>query len=612
MKMKQARATIFGVFLFVFLQGCSSLGSLFGPSEDELSGENAFLYFEQDTSLAPKQNLSATLDAISLQPGDVVKDPAVIEVLRSSARARQNIQPQSFKLLASPELSAYSESYYEDIDTSQLADRYVIPRLEDLPVRNQGARGTCAAFAGVGHLEYAALKHYPSLATLDLAEQRFYYNAKPECQETGCSLMEEGSSYEAGLDASLNALSFDIPLERDCPYSAQPGSNDLQIPQVAGCSKGAAKVESIEWVSQTQEIVDALEQEGLPVLFASPLSDNFFWNDGLITAAAAGDARGAEHSAGHAYLIVGYERLPDMPEEGGMCFIIKNSWGTGWGINGYACATLRWMQNWSYGYVFPQPQVQSLALSSEALQASGGSEDDPQPLPPSYDPETYDGDDEITTEFIPAPVEAEALSWRDVNLLGPDGIYYHARFATEDGKAFLRAALHGYAYSSSTLELELYDGALRSNGIAVGQIANEEVQLCSGGYDLLCGLRFAPQENRLYVEMRGFDWAEVSESELTAGRWLEMPLPSGGSLAVLEPELGVQGLSWIHARYQSPGGEPSDAIRLGVNGMRLEVLGQPIGSLAPGEQGLCTGPWASACTIGLVDNELTLLPRVGH
>ena len=30
------------------------------------------------------------------------------------------------------------------------------------------------------------------------------------------------------------------------------------------------------------------------------------------------------HAGGHAYLIVGYRELPEMPEEGGICFVVKS------------------------------------------------------------------------------------------------------------------------------------------------------------------------------------------------------------------------------------------------------------------------------------------------
>jgi C1A family cysteine protease len=51
------------------------------------------------------------------------------------------------------------------------------------------------------------------------------------------------------------------------------------------------------------------------------------------------------HAAGHAYLAVGYVKLPASLQraEGGSCVVVANSWSEGWGRGGYACVTEQWL-----------------------------------------------------------------------------------------------------------------------------------------------------------------------------------------------------------------------------------------------------------------------------
>ncbi|MFZ4580709.1 MAG: FHA domain-containing protein [Myxococcota bacterium] len=155
------------------------------------------------------------------------------DLLVETAYLRQQLDPSALKGVPTQQLrgtTAPNAQTYA-VSAGNFAADYVIPGLDNLPIRDQESRGTCAAFAAIGAIEHACLKQRPELGTLNLSEQRFYWIAKPQCQQTGCAMGNEGSSYAQGYSASENADSSDIPLERDCPYNPRPGPTDTQAPQ---------------------------------------------------------------------------------------------------------------------------------------------------------------------------------------------------------------------------------------------------------------------------------------------------------------------------------------------------------------------------------------------
>ena len=265
------------------------------------------------------------------------------------------------------------------LNWSDSRQEFTISVLAKMPVRDQGRRGTCASFTGIGQIEAAILKKY-GLQSIDLSEQRFYYLSKPENWSSGGDPKAGGSNAGTGFgksygvklqkapydtDAPDTPKTFNLPLESECPYNPKLGRTDLQIPQGAGClNAGVAKVtdfaawlyKSNAQVSTPQQIYDFLLNYDYPVTVATKLSSNWENNDGIITAKDAGDPGDSSHASGHAYLIVGARKLDESkyPQEGGMCFLIRNSWGKGWGVGGLSCMTLAWFNKWRFPNAFPQ------------------------------------------------------------------------------------------------------------------------------------------------------------------------------------------------------------------------------------------------------------------
>ncbi|RJO63361.1 MAG: hypothetical protein C4523_20520 [Myxococcales bacterium] len=638
-----------GILLWVaFWQfNCSS-----GSSEAQLTGESAFDYIRKDRSAAPKTDVQSIREVMDwavedyaarkrAQAGGLLPKMAkervepsenVMEILRKTTKPRKNLKPGDFERL---DFSAFADNSpeakrrareSENINLADLEDEFYVDNLDAIPVRNQGYRGTCAAFTGTGHIEYAALKQYSNLSTLDLSEQRFYYLSKPECQSSGCGLDEEGSWYGTGMEESIDASGPDIPLETDCPYNSRAGRNDVQTPQLDSCATGAVQVKRLEYVTGPKEIVDALHETKLPVPFASPLSGNWEQNSGLITLADSNYSGSTSHAAGHAYLIVGYKKLSGMADEGGMCFVIKNSWGTGWGVNGFSCMTLEWVKKWTFGYQLTHPMAMEVLLredlrEAEELPNNDEAEDETTPDVPDESEENDDAntdktDDEVEDEIdiLPEPDPEEDLNWKAAKLFGPGESYYRAEYAEDGDAVFVRATLREKSSFTNPVELTKdpkKTGVLVYDGDRVGKIAGEELYVCSGGYDYICSLRFSTEENQIYIEFPYADNRRVQEDDLPDGSWSTFDIPFGDfGFDIYQPEdltsLVTDPKAFL--RMKKSNGSKTDPIRLTMDGTDVKAMGEPVGSLNPSNLGLCTGSFSDACGIFSLGEELNILP----
>jgi hypothetical protein len=607
------------------------------PEKEPLTGQNAFLYLDRDNSRLPVQDRAALLGALRTAetPGGEVEEPGndVVDLLQKNIRGRQSIKTDRFAMDPDDVYPPPPEGEMSDrlfLDVSKLQSEFLIPHLEAIPVKNQGERGTCAAFTGIGHVEYAVLDKNPALASVDLSEQRFYWMSKPECHSNGCTLFEEGSWYATGMEASVVSSSYDIPREQDCQYRESLGPNDVQIPQDSTCEDGAVKVVSLKYVQEAAEIVSVLENDGLPVPYASKLSDNWRYTDGLITHAGSDYSSTIDkHSGGHAYLIVGYRKLPNMQDEGGMCFIIKNSWGTGWGVNGYSCMTLEWMENWGKNYL-EQPIVMDVLINEELLQADDTS---PDPVPDYFNPDTYDdetvdwddyedGDEDDIPDPDPEPAPAPEPrpqpyipDWQVSAIKGPDDFFYRVEIADdpEAGALHVKGYIRNRTIPSGILTLEKAGDALYYDGDRVGDYSNDHLVICTGPYDVLCSLRLNKDDNELYIEFVNPEFRRIQADELVDGEWETLLGGDDGALGLEffnADNLGERLLyRYILIRVTDTKGTKTEAMRLTLDGLDVKLMGETIGSLTPGKMGLCTGSHAANCKLYKGRHGLTIFPR---
>jgi hypothetical protein len=241
----------------------------------------------------------------------------------------------------------------KQIPIEVIPDAHIVNEAFNVPIRDQAARPTCVAFAGIRAIETILTQHD---SKLDLSEQYLYWAGKPKCQSSPCA--EKGSWITPAYLYSQSRPSIDIPLETSCVYKGESRpKNETQLPLAASCKDGAVKVRAFEDVRTLSDVVQYLKRD-IPVVVAAKLSENFYKNQGLVTLEESEKISGGKldlHALGHAFLAVGLIELPEKlkAKEGNFCIVVANSWGKGWGAGGYSCLT----QNWFEKYRQPSPFV---------------------------------------------------------------------------------------------------------------------------------------------------------------------------------------------------------------------------------------------------------------
>jgi len=188
------------------------------------------------------------------------------------------------------------------------------------PVENQGTLGSCTANAAVGALEY--LRSRRNDDPCDYSRLFVYFNTRrlrgDTANDTGAMIAE--------CMAAL--LAYGSPPEEIWPYS----DSDRWMEQPAELIYAKAKIDMTLQYSQLRSdaaILSALAQ-GFPVCFGIFLPEKAYATasqSGHIAHLGAGDWQ-AQTIGGHAMLLVGYDLLRSH-------YIVRNSWGTDFGDQGY-------------------------------------------------------------------------------------------------------------------------------------------------------------------------------------------------------------------------------------------------------------------------------------
>jgi hypothetical protein len=179
------------------------------------------------------------------------------------------------------------------------------------PIKDQSPAPTCEAYALVAAMETIMQYQTGELYEPDLSECHLYFYA--------------GGTYDAGyvnlIDAANYLLDTGVPDEGVYPDPHRP--YDYPYESLEGWENRTVKIYDWGWVNYSVKSIKTALIEYGPLVICFWFTQDFFYYSGGIYKPRWGGRAG-----GHVVTIVGYD---DSDE----CWIVKNSWGTKWGEDGW-------------------------------------------------------------------------------------------------------------------------------------------------------------------------------------------------------------------------------------------------------------------------------------
>jgi len=181
------------------------------------------------------------------------------------------------------------------------------------PVRNQGSCGSCWAFSAVGNIEGVySIKHG---AITVFSEQQLVDCDKAEDEGCNGGLMESAFKY---LETTKG-----LEVEADYKYEGRDGKCRYNE------EKGVAKVTGFKYApSQNEDEIAAMLVATGPLAVALDATPLQWYFGGIYKPWFSWSCSKTELN--HGVLLVGYG-----VEKGVAYWLVKNSWGSGWGESGY-------------------------------------------------------------------------------------------------------------------------------------------------------------------------------------------------------------------------------------------------------------------------------------
>lgn len=201
------------------------------------------------------------------------------------------------------------------------------------PVYDQGQLGSCTANAGCCALQYDE-KVQQERDELKLASRLFLYFCEREID--GDVYNDGGSTLRTCIQAldSIGVCSEDSWPYNPDRFTTKPSSNCYEE------AKNHRGVHSFSLSQNEYELKHCLAIHKRPFVFGFQVYDSFEGDQIAQTGIMSMPKHGEQCLGGHAVICVGYR------EDG--YFIVRNSWGTGWGDNGYFYMPKEFMLNPSY------------------------------------------------------------------------------------------------------------------------------------------------------------------------------------------------------------------------------------------------------------------------
>jgi len=179
------------------------------------------------------------------------------------------------------------------------------------PIQDQSPAPTCEAYALCASLETIIQYQEQEIFSPDLSETHLYFYA--------------GGTYQDGrvnlIDAADYLVDFGVP-DEGC-YPDPHRAYDYPFTSLEGWENRTVKINEWGWVNNTiEDIKESLIKYG-PLIFCA-----YFWNDFYAYREGVYEQKLEPYASGHVMTITGYD-------DNEQCWIVKNSWGSSWGLDGW-------------------------------------------------------------------------------------------------------------------------------------------------------------------------------------------------------------------------------------------------------------------------------------
>ncbi|HEC72650.1 MAG TPA: hypothetical protein ENI36_03500 [Thermoplasmatales archaeon] len=230
-------------------------------------------------------------------------------------KLRKNIAILSIILLILPAIPIHAEKadtvFKENSLPSYFSWRDINGTDYTTPVKNQAPAPTCEAYGLCAALETKMQYKLKELYEPDLSETHLYFYA--------------GGTYKAGyvniVDAANYLINYGVP-DEGC-YPDPHRAYDYQFESLPGWENRTVKITEWGWVDHDENsIKTALIEHGPLVICVRFWKDFYYYHGGVYK------HRWGRIAGGHVMTMVGYD-------DNEKCWIVKNSWGSQWGDNGW-------------------------------------------------------------------------------------------------------------------------------------------------------------------------------------------------------------------------------------------------------------------------------------
>ena len=188
------------------------------------------------------------------------------------------------------------------------------------PVKNQGGCGSCVAFATMALVETCFKKTVNIFG--DYSEQHLLDCAYGASGVYGCR-----GAWPSGYASWLTANKSKLASEETYPYTARVGTCRTDYEEFHQGAEISGSFTS-GWGRGNEESLKALVYQHGAVLVAVAVNGNFSrYRGGIFSGCSQSDR------INHAVVVVGYGT--EVGEVALDYWLVKNSWGTGWGDQGY-------------------------------------------------------------------------------------------------------------------------------------------------------------------------------------------------------------------------------------------------------------------------------------